>query len=108
MADPAGHPEPEEIEIGAVLHALADANRRKVVTDLWNAPVGEERTCQSFALPVSKSTLTHHFKILRESGLVWSIDKGNRNDVSLRREDLEARFPGLLKAVVSGSLHPAA
>ena len=101
-----GHPKVEDIEIGAVLNALADSNRRRVVLDLWDAAEGEERTCQSFELPVSKSTQTHHFKILREAGLVTCVDHGNRNAVSLRRAELEAKFPGLLEAVVVGSKSP--
>lgn len=107
MAVPAGHPATDEIEIGAVLHALADPHRRRVVLELLNEPECEGRTCQSFELPVSKSTLTHHFKILREAGLVTSVDHGNRNAVSLRRDDLEARFPGLLEAIAAGSMSPA-
>lgn len=50
----------------------------------------------SFGFPVAKASLTHHFKILREAGLISQIDYGNRRACSLRRDDIEARFPGLL------------
>lgn len=50
-----------------------------------------------------KSTLTHHTKLLRESGLTWTRGEGRQCLISLRREDLDARFPGLLDAVLAGS-----
>jgi DNA-binding transcriptional ArsR family regulator len=90
------HPERDEMELGKVMAALADPMRRQVVMDLIKEPVDRERTCQSFHLPVSKSTLTHHFRVLRESGLVLCADYGNRRGVLLRRDDVDERFPGLL------------
>lgn len=72
----------------------------------WTTPGGEQqrhqrhgeepRTCTSFGLPVSKSTLSHHFKVLREAGLVRQVDLGNMSGVTLRHQDIDARFPGLL------------
>jgi DNA-binding transcriptional ArsR family regulator len=50
---------------------------------------------------VAKSTLSFHFKVLREAGLVRMVPQGRRVLVSLRREDLETRFPGLLEAILS-------
>jgi DNA-binding transcriptional ArsR family regulator len=87
---------PVEMDLGLVLAALADPWRRRVVLALLAGPDGCERTCSSFELPLSKSTLTHHFRILREAGLISDADYGNRRGVSLRREELERRFPGLL------------
>jgi DNA-binding transcriptional ArsR family regulator len=55
-----------------------------------------ERTCGSFDLPVTKSTCTHHFKVLREAGVIHQRQEGTSRLNTLRREDLEARFPGLL------------
>ncbi len=60
---------------------------------------GTTRTCWSFRLPVAKSTVTHHFKVLREAGLVLTVDRGNRREVELRRDDLNRRFPGLLELI---------
>jgi len=91
--------EPDEIELGAVLSALADPHRRKVVRDLVNDAEEDERSCTSFGLDVSKSTRSHHFKVLREAGLVHQVDRGNRSGVTLRRRDLDARFPGLLALI---------
>jgi DNA-binding transcriptional ArsR family regulator len=99
MPDADGHPEIDEMELGAVLAALADEHRRSVVTVLLSQPEGTERTCVSFGLPVGKSTLTHHFRVLRESGLIRQVDRGNNRKVCLRKADLEKRFPGLLRLV---------
>ncbi|MEV7612497.1 helix-turn-helix domain-containing protein [Streptomyces sp. NPDC089799] len=101
MPDEDGHPAPEEIELGAVLAALADPLRRRVVRDLAAAPQGTARTCSSFALPVSKATTTHHFRVLREAGLIRQVNRGNSRMASLRREDVEGRFPGLLALVAA-------
>ncbi|MCG7422018.1 MULTISPECIES: ArsR/SmtB family transcription factor [Micrococcales] len=95
--------EPDEIELGAVLSALADPHRRRVIHDLVNDADGSERSCTSFGLDLSKSTRSHHFKVLREAGLVHQVDRGNRSEVTLRRRDLDARFPGLLDLIGSDS-----
>lgn len=99
MASPTAGAEPEEIELGAVLSALADPHRRKVVHDLVNDADGSERSCTSFGLDLSKSTRSHHFKVLREAGLVHQVDRGNRSEVTLRRCDVDERFPGLLDLI---------
>ncbi|GAA3931154.1 helix-turn-helix domain-containing protein [Microbacterium soli] len=94
-----------ELEIGKILSALSDANRRRVVLTLLAEPEGTERTCTSFELPVTKATSTFHFRVLREAGLTYDVSYGNRKGVSLRRSDVEARFPGLLKAVADAESH---
>ena len=101
MADKDGHPEPEEMHLGAVMSALADPLRRQVVTELVGDDDGAERTCMSFELGVTKSTLTHHFRVLREAGLVFQVDRGNSRKVTLRRHELEERFPGLLDLIAN-------
>jgi DNA-binding transcriptional ArsR family regulator len=101
MPDSEGHPDRDEMELGAVLSALADPLRRRVVADLICCPRGHERTCVSFNLPVSKASLTHHFRVLREAGLIRQENRGNSRAATLRREDLEARFPGLLALVAA-------
>ena len=65
-----------------------------------------ERTCVSFNLPVSKASLTHHFRVLREAGLIRQDDRGNSRGTTLRREDVDARFPGLLALIASDSALP--
>jgi DNA-binding transcriptional ArsR family regulator len=93
------HPARDEIDLAAILHALSDPMRLRIVGELAN---GEERTCKSFDLPIVKSTCTHHFKVLREAGLIHQRVAGTTRVNSLRRDDLEARFPGLLDAVLNG------
>ncbi|NNG36359.1 ArsR/SmtB family transcription factor [Nakamurella aerolata] len=99
MPDAEGHPERSEIELGAVLSALADPLRRTVIRELLRAEDDVERTCTSFGLWESKSTRTHHFRVLRQAGLVRQVDRGNMRGVTLRRADLAARFPGLLELI---------
>ncbi|MFD5560885.1 ArsR/SmtB family transcription factor [Kitasatospora griseola] len=99
MVDAEGHPSRDEMELAAVLNALSDPLRYRVVQEFAELPEGTERTCLSFELGVSKSTLSHHFRVLRESGLVQQINRGNSRKAHLRREDLEARFPGLLDLI---------
>lgn len=99
-------PRREDLEIGKVLGALADPHRRHVVQTLISEPDGTERTCTSFGLPVSKATSTFHFRVLREAGLTSELSYGNRKGVSLRRADVDARFPGLLDAIAGAESPP--
>ena len=91
-------PAAAELELAAVLHALSDPVRLRIVAAL--AIAGEEPSCGSFDLPVTKSTCTHHFKVLREAGVISQRQHGTARLNSLRREDLDARFPGLLDSVL--------
>src|SRR6059058_4431264 len=97
-AEPISHPERDELELAAVLHALSDPVRLKIVAAL--ASSDGEHTCGSFDLPVTKSTCTHHFRVLREAGVIRQRLEGTTKLNSLRREDLDARFPGLVDAVL--------
>ena len=95
------HPEPEEIRLEAVLHALSDPIRLKIVGDL--AMGHDDMACIAFELPVSKSTSTHHFRVLREAGVIRQHYRGTSRISKLRSDDLQARFPGLLDAVLLSS-----
>jgi DNA-binding transcriptional ArsR family regulator len=92
------HPARDEIELSEVLHALSDPVRLKMVAYL--AGSDRERTCGSFDVPVTKSTCTHHFKVLREAGIIRQRQQGTARLNTLRRDDLEARFPGLLATIL--------
>jgi DNA-binding transcriptional ArsR family regulator len=94
------HPTAEQIELAAVLHALSDPMRLAIVAAL---AAGDERTCKSFELPVVKSTCTHHFRVLREAGVIRQRLQGTTRLNSLRREDLDSRFPGLVDAVLNAA-----
>jgi DNA-binding transcriptional ArsR family regulator len=89
-------PELDAIGLADVLHALSDPARLEIVRGL--AAEGE-RQCGSFDLGLTKATRSHHFKVLRESGLTHTRVDGTARYVTLRRDEVEARFPGLLDAV---------
>ena len=86
-----------ELELAAVLHALSDPIRLRIIARLAD---GEECSCGSFGLPVTKSTSSHHFRVLREAGVISTRIEGKNRFNRLRREVLEQRFPGLLEAVL--------
>ena len=95
------HPARDELDLAAVLHALSDPVRLGIVAEL--ASDREERTCGSFDVAVTKSTCTHHFRVLREAGLIHQRSEGTARVNTLRREDLEARFPGLLDTILAAA-----
>jgi DNA-binding transcriptional ArsR family regulator len=94
------HPAREQLELAAVLHALSDPVRLRIVAGLAR---GGGLTCGSFDLPVTKSTCTHHFRVLREAGLIRQRNEGTTRVNTLRREDLDARFPGLLDTILGAA-----
>jgi DNA-binding transcriptional ArsR family regulator len=102
IAEEIAHPAREQIELGAVLHALSDPVRLRIVSALAHDD-GDRRTCASFDVPVSKSTCTHHFKVLREAGVIHQRQEGTARLNTLRREDLDARFPGLLTTILQSA-----
>jgi DNA-binding transcriptional ArsR family regulator len=99
-AEPIAHPELDEIELPAVLHALSDPVRLRIVAGLARA---DDVSCGSFELPVTKSTCTHHFRVLREAGIIRQRAAGTARLNTLRREDLDARFPGLLATILDAA-----
>jgi DNA-binding transcriptional ArsR family regulator len=94
------HPDVEDIQMSAVLFALSDPARLDIVRQLSD-PGSEVSTCQSVALDMPKSTRSHHLKVLRESGVVLSEPRGRERLLSLRRDDIDSRWPGLLAAVLA-------
>ncbi|MFE9630982.1 ArsR/SmtB family transcription factor [Streptomyces sp. NPDC006463] len=95
------HPEAAAIRLEGVLHALSDPLRLSIVRDL--AGSARELACSYFDLPVTKSTTTHHFRVLRESGLVRQTYRGTTKLNALRRAELEDLFPGLLDSVLTAA-----
>jgi DNA-binding transcriptional ArsR family regulator len=94
------HPAVEDLDLATVLHALSDPVRLEIVAGLAG---GDERACGSFDVAVTKSTCTHHFRVLREAGLIRQRQQGTMRLNSLRRDDLEARFPGLLGTILEAA-----
>jgi len=94
----AKHPKSEDIQLESVLAALSSPLRLAALRVI--AGFGEHPCCD--VLPqIPKSTMTHHFRILRDSGVVWQHHVGREYRLSLRRDDLNARFPGLLDAILN-------
>jgi DNA-binding transcriptional ArsR family regulator len=99
------HPASGDIRLEAVLHALSDPMRLQIVREL--AADGDELTCSQFVLPVTKSTTTHHFRVLREAGVIRQCYRGTAKMNGLRRDDLDALFPGLLDALLAAATRQA-
>jgi DNA-binding transcriptional ArsR family regulator len=97
----AGGGEVAVAELTSVLSALSDPMRLAIVR-LLAATDASGRSCGSFDLPVSKSTLTHHFRVLREAGIIEHRCLGTRRLTTLRRAQLDERYPGLLDCVLRG------
>jgi DNA-binding transcriptional ArsR family regulator len=93
-------PATEALELTAVLQALSDPIRLQIVAELAQ---GREVACGAFAVPVQGSTRSHHLRILREAGVTRTRAVGTRRLVSLRHDDLEARFPGVLDSVLASA-----
>ena len=91
-------PARDAIRLETVLYALSDPVRLAIVRCV--AQTGSERPCGAFEPALPKSTLAHHFKVLRTSGILATRAEGTQSLNSLRRDDLDARFPGLLDAVL--------
>ena len=98
-ASPIAHPAVDDIDLSAVLSALSDPVRLGIVAAL--AERDTDVACGTFDLPVGKSTGTHHFRVLREAGVLIQYDAGTRRLNRLRRGELDARFPGLLDLVLT-------
>ena len=93
------HPDRADLDLSAILHALSDPQRRGIVAELAASDVS--RPCGSYAPTITKSTRTHHFRVLREAGRVEQWKEGTSKMSRLRRDDIDARFPGLLDSVLS-------
>jgi DNA-binding transcriptional ArsR family regulator len=95
------HPQCEDISLVGVLYALGDSVRLQIVQRL--AETGE-LTCSDLDYAVAKSTMSHHFKILRESGLVLTRKEGTQHINTLRTADMDRLHPGLLTVVLRDSV----
>ena len=90
------HPRPEEIQLTRVMHALSDPARLHVVLELLRQG-NQAQECQTFLPEMPKATRSHHFKVLRESGVTRTQTQGTAHLTTLRLETLNDRFPGLLE-----------
>jgi DNA-binding transcriptional ArsR family regulator len=95
---PFKHPATSELSLERVLYALSDSIRLDIVRQLARV---DAATCGELDGGRPKSTVSHHFKVLREAGLVFTENNGTVHINTLRRADIESRFPGLLAAVLA-------
>ncbi|MEV1169028.1 metalloregulator ArsR/SmtB family transcription factor [Nonomuraea sp. NPDC049784] len=93
------HPEAADLVLTDVLFALSDPARLEITRRLAGGPL-EVAACQPTGGDMPKSTLSHHIKILREAGVVRNDPHGRQRYVTLRRQDLEKRFPGILDLIL--------
>lgn len=91
------HPSTEQVTLSAVLDALADPIRRRILVRL---AAQTEIPCGSFGDCAPKTNLSYHFAKLREAGLIHTRQEGTQRFISLRRDEMDARFPGLLDSVL--------
>lgn len=92
------HPNIDQIELTDIMYALSDPTRLEIVARLANA--GRKMTCGEFDLNRPKSSMSHHFKILRAAGLVETLIEGTEHMNALRVEEIEQKFPGVLSSVL--------
>jgi DNA-binding transcriptional ArsR family regulator len=105
VMDDVVEPPAADMQLPRVLAALADPHR--LATVRYVAANGESwctQVLQEAGLDMTKSTFSHHLRILREAGVVTKRIQGARGYTSLRKADLDARFPGLIDAVVTADL----
>ncbi|WP_285666649.1 ArsR/SmtB family transcription factor [Actinorhabdospora filicis] len=97
------HPERDAIRVDAVLSALGNPVRLAAVRSLDK---DGDRNCGNLLAEIgvsAKSTMTHHWRVLRDAGVIWQHQHGREYQLSVRREDLDARYPGLLDAILAGA-----
>ncbi len=92
------HPSLASVSLAQVLYALSDPLRLEIVRKL--AAEGET-PCSALQCDRPKSSMSHHFRVLRESGVVFTRHEGVTHLNTVRREELDKRFPGLLKAILA-------
>jgi DNA-binding transcriptional ArsR family regulator len=89
------HPATEALDLATIMRTLGDPLRLEIVRVLGD---GRPRVCNelSGALGIPPSTGSYHLRLLREAGLTRAKAAGTQRLISLRREDLDERFPGLV------------
>lgn len=96
------HPAPEQFQVENVLTALGNPTRLEVVRKLA-ADCEQGHPCGALMTNVAKSTLTHHWRVLREAGVIRQEPVGREILIKLRRHEMDSRFPGLLDAVLAAA-----
>jgi DNA-binding transcriptional ArsR family regulator len=89
-------PNLKKMPISSIFDALSDPARIEIILTLLNE---KELSCGQCKTDLSKSTMSHHFKVLREAGLIQKREEGKMHFISLRIEEIEERIPGLIKVL---------
>jgi DNA-binding transcriptional ArsR family regulator len=97
------HPDLAEVELLTVLQALSDPVRLEIVRQLAANEDGKGLMCHQLEIPVTKSTGSHHLKTLANAGVTAERQEGTSKYLSLRRAELEQRFPGLIESVLNAA-----
>jgi DNA-binding transcriptional ArsR family regulator len=92
------HPAMREVSLPMVMQALSDPCRIAIVRELIEAK-GRSLACNEVKLDIAKATRSHHFEVLRSAGIIFTEMEGTKCMTSLRRMELNKRFPGLLKLI---------
>ncbi|MBE2978428.1 ArsR/SmtB family transcription factor [Priestia megaterium] len=92
------HPDRKDLMLPTVLHALSDPIRLHMVAQMHSSG---EQACKNFDVPIANSTRSQHIRTLREAGITFTRFEGTKRLLSLRTEDLNARFPGLLDSILN-------
>ena len=100
---PLFHPSVEDVTVEAILHALSDPVRVAIFAEILSSDCSQN--CSTFLRvsdkTIPKSTLSQHFKVLREAGLICSERRGVEMQNTSRCEEIDKRFPGLIRSIVS-------
>lgn len=94
------HPDLAEVPLAAAMQALVDPCRVAIVRAMLDAG-GRELACSEIPVAQCKATVSHHFEILRDAGIVRTRTEGTRCLSSVRRDEFEKRFPGLIDLVLA-------
>ena len=97
------HPDTDQITLPNVLAALGDETRLAIIGCLARSDLGG-LVCGQLGSLTSKTNLTYHVAKLREAGVVNVRPEGTRRRVTLRRDDLESRFPGFIDTVIASAI----
>jgi DNA-binding transcriptional ArsR family regulator len=100
VSSPLIHPKMNDFDLFKIMSALTDETRLTIVVTLASSP---GLACSGFKQDVTPSVLTRHFRILREAGIIEQHDVGTRRINTLRKAELDHRFPGLFDLVLSES-----
>jgi DNA-binding transcriptional ArsR family regulator len=103
MARAPAHPTRDQIQLPMVLDCLSDPTRLAIVCSVAGQNQGTELCCSDFSEFSGKSNLAYHFARLREAGVTQTRLQGTTRYITLRRDDLDALFPGLLDTVIKAA-----